>query len=242
MKKRLFLIQVMFLVLFFMLSNELFAKVQTEKHPAINAAKGWRLAVQNWSFNRFTFFEAIDKISSLGLSWMEAYPGQKLSVEYPNAKFDPSLSPELRKLVKARLRETGIRVVNFGVTSLPNDEKECRKTFDFAKEMGINTIMSEPKEDALDLIEKLAKEYKIQVAIHNHPKPSYYWHPETVLKVLEGRSKYLGACADNGHWMRSGIDPLKAFQMLEGKIISIHFKDLNEFGVREAFDVPWGTG
>ncbi len=42
--------------------------------------------------------------------------------------------------------------------------------------------------------------------------------------------------------MRSGINPLDALRKLQGKIICVHFKDLNEFGVKNAHDVPWGTG
>ena len=42
--------------------------------------------------------------------------------------------------------------------------------------------------------------------------------------------------------MRSGIDPVEALKMLEGRIVSLHLKDLNQFGVREAHDVPWGSG
>ena len=41
--------------------------------------------------------------------------------------------------------------------------------------------------------------------------------------------------------MRSGINPLEALKKLEGRIISFHFKDLNDFGM-SAHDVPWGTG
>jgi sugar phosphate isomerase/epimerase len=108
--------------------------------------------------------------------------------------------------------------------------------------MGIETIVSEPPEDAFDLVEKLCDEYKINVAIHNHPNPSHYWNPDTVLKVCNGRSKRIGACADTGHWMRSGINPVEAVKKLKGRIISVHFKDLNEFGNLTAHDVVWGTG
>ena len=107
--------------------------------------------------------------------------------------------------------------------------------------MGIETICSEPPPEAFDLIDKLCQEYDISVAIHNHPKPSRYWDPDKVLEVCEGRSKYIGACADTGHWMRSGVNPLDALRKLEGRIVSFHFKDLNKSG-GGAHDVPWGTG
>jgi len=113
--------------------------------------------------------------------------------------------------------------------------------FDFAKDMGLETIVSEPTEDAFDTIEKLCEQYGLNLAIHNHPNPSRYWNPDTVLKVCKGRSKRIGACADTGHWMRSGLNPIECLKKLEGRIINFHFKDLNKT-VGEARDVPWGTG
>ena len=81
----------------------------------------------------------------------------------------------------------------------------------------------------------------INVAIHDHPKPSHYWNPDTVLKVCQGRSQRIGACADTGHWARSGLNPIECLKKLKGRIISFHFKDLNKLGP-DAHDVPWGTG
>jgi len=152
------------------------------------------------------------------------------------------MSEELRQEALAKLKAADIKLLCYGVVGLPADEAESRKVFDFAKAMGITTICSEPDAEALDTVEKLADEYGINVAIHNHPKPSKYWNPDAVLAAVEGRSKRLGSCADTGHWPRSGVNPLEAIKKLEGRIISFHFKDLNEFGKREAHDVPWGTG
>jgi sugar phosphate isomerase/epimerase len=209
---------------------------------APNAEKlGWRLGCQAYSFNKFTFYEAVDKNASLGLKYIEAYPGQQLSKEKPDLKLDHNMSPETRDEVKAKLREVGVTLVNYGVVGLSNDEAANRIVFDFAKAMGIETIVSEPPPEALELIDKLCQEYDINMAIHNHPRPSRYWNPKKVLDVCQGRSKRIGACADTGHWMRSGVDPLDALKMLEGRIVSFHFKELNEKD-RRAHDVPWGTG
>jgi len=137
-----------------------------------------------------------------------------------------------------KLREAGVKLTNYGVVSLPNNEVECRKVFNFAREMGIETIVSEPPEDAFDIIEKLCKEFKIiKVAIHNHPKPSRYWNSETVLKVCRERSELIGACADTGHWFRSGLNPVEELKKLKGHIVSLHFKDIDG-----GHDVIWGTG
>jgi sugar phosphate isomerase/epimerase len=206
--------------------------------------ESWRLCMQAYTFKEFTFFEAVDKTKSLGLKYIEAYPQQSLSKEKSNVKIDHNMSADIKKEVQQKLSEAGIKLINYGVVALPNYEVECRKVFNFAKEMGIETIVSEPPEDAFDLVEKLCEEYKINVAIHNHPKSpvSHYWDPNTVLKVCQGRSPRIGACADTGHWMRSGINPLEAIKKLKGRIISLHLKDLNEFGNPKAHDCVWGTG
>jgi len=211
---------------------------------SLAAPEPWKLGMQAYSFNRFTFSEAVEKNRALGMDYIECYPGQTLSKENPDVKVGHDMSAKDRRAMKQMLRNAEVRLMNYGVVGLPNNEAECRKVFDFAKDMRIETIVSEPPEDAFDLIDKLCKEYKISVALHNHPKPSHYWDPDTVLRLCEGRSKWIGACADTGHWTRSGVDPLKAVKKLGAakRIISLHFKDLNEFGNPRAHDVPWGTG
>ena len=55
---------------------------------APNAEKlGWRLGCQAWTLHQFTLFETIDKVASLGLHYIEAYGGQKLSKDLPEVTF-----------------------------------------------------------------------------------------------------------------------------------------------------------
>jgi sugar phosphate isomerase/epimerase len=207
---------------------------------------GWRLGCQAWTFNRFPLFQAIDKVSSLGLHYIEVGPKTKFGADYPNVVFEEAMSAESRQVLKKKLTDSGVKLVSYGVAPLEKNLDVSRRTFEFAKDMGMETVVAEPSEDAFDTIEQLCEEYKINVALHNHPKPSHYWNPDTVLKVCRNRSKRIGACADTGHWMRSGIKPLEAVKKLEGRIIEFHFKDLNQFGSggwdSKVHDVPWGTG
>ncbi len=234
---------VIFFGLAFSFAKYSFADEEIYSGGAPNAeAIGWKLGCQAYTFNRFTFFDAIDKVAKLGLRYIEAYPGQKLSPETGDVVFDHNLFPELQQKVKEKLAQANIKLVNYGVVGLPNNEDECRKVFEFAKSMGIETIVSEPPPDAISLVDKLANEYQIKVAIHNHPKPSRYWDYKKVLEVTKDASPLIGSCADTGHWMRSGIEPMEAIKALGPRIISFHLKDLNEFGKRDAHDVIWGTG
>jgi len=204
---------------------------------------GFALGCQAWSFNHYTFFEAIDKTRQTGCRLIEAYPGQKLSPDKPNVRFDHNSSQEVLDAVRKKLDQAGVKLVAYGVVGLGKDEAADRKVFDFAKKMGILTIVTEPEEGSFPLLSRLAKEYDIRVAVHNHPKrPNYkYWSPDYVLQCVKGLDKRVGSCADTGHWMRSGINPIDALKKLDGRVLHLHIKDLNKYG-RNAHDVPFGTG
>ena len=213
-------------------------------HGAPHAERlGWRLGTQAWSFKEFTFFDAIDKTASLGLRCIETGPFQIVSPDRPNEKFTEDSPADVRKAIKRKLADCDVKLMSWGVVPLYKDAGKSRKVFDFAKEMGIETLAAEPDEqDAFETLDRLCEEYSMKIAIHNHPQPSHYWNPDVVLKACEGRSHRIGACADTGHWVRSGLDPVECLKKLDGRIIEFHFKDINKKGDRKAYDVPWGTG
>lgn len=197
---------------------------------------GWRVGCQLYSFHTKSFREAVEMNASLGLNVAEAFPTHRLTPEN-DAPLTADLSAADKKLVQKILADNGVCLHGFGVVS------ECdRKTFDFVKEMGIETITCEPPIEAFDDIEKLVEEYDVKIAIHNHPKPSSaYWDYRTILKVCEGRDSRIGACVDVNHLMRSDLNPLEALRALKGRIVSFHFGDLNQYGPL-GHDVPLGTG
>lgn len=202
---------------------------------------GWRLACQAYTFGRngVTLFDTLDILKDVGIRNVELFPGQKLSKDNP-VSVGENMPKEAIEALKAKLQELRIRPVAFGVTGVPKDEAAARKLFEWAKTMGIGTIVSEPGADQFTLLDKLAQEYNIKVALHNHPKPSSYWDPQVVLDRSKDCSKLIGACADTGHWARSGLTPVDCIKKLEGRIVEFHFKDLNQMG--NGHDVPWGTG
>ncbi len=205
--------------------------------PQRRQRPGWQLSCQAWTFRELTVLETLDTLQSLGIRFVEFFPGQRLSKDKPIG-FDHNAAPEVIAEVKAKLQATGVRAIAYGVVGLGSDEASARKVFEFAKTMGIRVLTTEPREEDLAMLDKLAQEYKIGIAIHNHPKPSHYWSPETVLKAVDGKSALVGACADTGHWYRSGLNPVDCLKQLKGRVISLHFKDLDA----NKGDVPFGTG
>jgi sugar phosphate isomerase/epimerase len=219
---------------------------------------GWQMSIHAYTFRKFSIFECIDKTAALGLTHMSL--SGSVSLTGKDSVSTIQLSDKDAAAIQKAVADKGIKLVNIGVVKLPPDEAASRKVFEFAKKMGIDTLVAEPEPAALDTVEKLCKEYNIKVAIHNHPKPSPYWNPDTVLAAVKDRTPLMGACADTGHWLRSGLDPVECLKKLEGRVITLHFKDLvpeepktqdtaaatskkkKKSESKAMHDVPWGTG
>ena len=206
-----------------------------------NADKlGWRVGFSAYTFRGLTLFETLDKIAAVGLHYTELFAWQKLSPQHADATPGPGLSKTLRQDLKKKASDLGIQMIAC-YTGL--DKAEAAKTFfEFAADMGFQAIVSEPPQGLLDAIEKLTAEYKIDLALHNHPKPSHYWDPETGLKALAGRSARMGFCCDTGNWCRCGLEPAAVLKRVGSRAKMFHLKDLDAFGVPGARDVIWGQG
>jgi sugar phosphate isomerase/epimerase len=209
-----------------------------ESNTAAADQLGWQLDMHSRTLKNFNLFDEMDKTTALGIKYFSL----AANVPFEGAKETPcvKLTDAQIKKIKDQASAKGLKLANVYL-QLPADESECRKGFEFARKVGVDIIVGEPKPDALDTVEKLCKEYNIKVAIHNHPQPSHYWNPETVLKAIKGRTPLMGACGDTGHWQRSGYDPVDCLKQLQGHIFCLHFKDLTE-KKKGAHDLPWGTG
>ncbi len=199
----------------------------------------WKLAAIAWTFRTHTFFETVDRVHELGLHYLGAFPGQELGGGL-EGKLEVGMDEGNRKKVLEYLQSKNVKLIDFGVYT-PEGYDGWKALFEFAKSMGIENIVSEPVKDDLPIVATLCEEYQIPVAIHNHPAPSAYAHPDTMLAVLKRSPEYIGACADVGHWVRSGFDAVDALRKIEGRIYELHFKDItgdNTGGV----DTVWGTG
>lgn len=214
---------------------------------------GWTMAIHSYTFKNFSIFDAIDKTAAVGLQDMSISGSVNL---LQNGKIKtiktPTITTKDFAAIQEHMKAKGLhtKFVNMGVVKPTANEEESRKLFEAARRLGIDILVAEPETHGkleelplvMDVVEKLAKEFNIKVAIHNHPGPkNFYWDPKVVLAAVQGRSPLLGACCDVGHYVRSGLEPVACLKLLEGRIIALHFKDLNEKSPK-ATDVPWGTG
>jgi sugar phosphate isomerase/epimerase len=204
---------------------------------------GWRMAVQLYSYRRYPFYEAMERIAALGVRHVEICFFLGLDKARPKLKTNEDLGPDVRKELKDKLSEKGMSLSSFYADLGANADK-AKRIFEFCREMGAGMIVAEPPASALEMIDRLCEEYGINVGVHNHPEKKGYrfWQPEGVLEAIKDRSKRIGACCDTGHWVRSGLDPVECLRKMEGRIVGFHLKDAAEMDKRNAKDTILGQG
>ncbi len=240
MKKLLSIIPLLVLVLLFTNCSERTAPTTgTTDSTSNNSTSDWVLGVQLWTFHEFPFVTAINKTDTAGIDYIEAFLGQPLGGSFQGS-FDVKTSAETRTAIRQLLQSKGITMNAFGVV-VPSSIDEWRKTFQLGKDMGVRYITAEPLKHHLDSVNMLSGQFGIPVAIHDHPRPSAYWHPDSVIAAMNGRPN-IYACADVGHWARSGLDVVECLKKLEGRIIGGHLKDVKVFNQTDAADTRLGTG
>ena len=201
---------------------------------------GFAISLQCWTLREFPVLQAIEMAANTGVTGLEFFPGQPLGGTFGDAQFGPDMTDDQVQAVLNQLKKNHLVAFNFGVTEIPKDEAEARKTFELAKKFNLYGVTTESL-GSLDTLEKLAKEYDIKVCFHNHPKPSALWHPDTVWKAIDGRHANIGYCADLGHWAASGLNPLTVIQKIAPRVRSFHIKDRASITAPSP-DQPLGTG
>lgn len=178
----------------------------------------FRVGIQSYSLRAFPFDKALELTQRLGLRYWEGFQNH----------VPISADPAARQAVLAALKEARVVLDSWGVQGFDGNEQSARRVFEFARAMGIRTISADPSPDALDLLDRLVQEYKVNIAIHNHGPGSRYDKISSVENALRGRHPRMGACIDTGHFLRSGEDPVEAIRRLGKRVHGVHLKDVKD--------------
>jgi len=181
-------------------------------------AAGLKLGIQIYSLRGFPVDVALDHTKNLGFEEVEFFSGM-----FPLTASDE----EIQKMVQ-KVKGLGLRISAHGVNGFSKDAEANRKVFEFAKKAGIKNISAAPTPDSMDSLNDLVKEYDIRIAIHNHGPSDRFNKVVDVLRAIEGRDPRIGACADLGHFIRSGEKPVDVIRALAGRLYGVHLKDFAE--------------
>jgi sugar phosphate isomerase/epimerase len=128
--------------------------------------------------------------------------------------------------------------VSFGAADFGGTEAEARKVFEFGKKLKVKTIISDPPPESLILLDKLANEYNINVALTSATTARRYVTCEIMLDAMKDRSKRIAVCADLMAWKLAGQDPIECVKKLSGHVVLVHLSDVDA----EKHSVPVGAG
>jgi type 1 glutamine amidotransferase len=209
---------------------------------AVTAIFGWKLAVPLSAFPEATFFEALEKQNALFLRNVEASSTQKVSADIPK-NLDHHLTPAELEAVQKRLRAMNQRLVAYQDLFIGDSEEEDRKVFAFAKSLNIETLIASPPPTALPMIDKLAAEFEINIAILNRGRDATPWYadPAKLLQSIQSRSSRIGVCVDTGSWMEAGIKPVEGLVVVSERLMAVRLRDRSALG-HSGRDVILGAG
>jgi sugar phosphate isomerase/epimerase len=184
------------------------------------AAQGtlpWKLGIQLYSLRGYPVAKALEHARDLGFEAVEFFPGM-LPIALDNSV----------ALMRDKVQGLGLAISAAFVGSFSKDTAANRKLFEYGKLLGVRTLVGDPAPDSFDSLDELVKEYDMRVAIHNHGPGHRYNKAIDVLRVIENRDKRIGACADLGHYIRSGERPVEVIRLLADRIYGVHLKDFAE--------------
>jgi sugar phosphate isomerase/epimerase len=194
--------------------------------------RGLKMGVASYSLRKFTLDQAIAMTRSLGLKYICLK-----DVHLPLKSTAAQRHEARRKALAA-----GLTILGGGVITIRNQPEEIRNIFEYARDAGMPTIVCSPDHDALDAVEKMARQFGIRMAIHNHgPGDKRYPSPLDAFRMVKDRDELMGICLDVGHTVHLGEDPVAAIEKCSSRLYDFHMKDVAQ-ATPKGKDVVIGKG
>jgi sugar phosphate isomerase/epimerase len=176
------------------------------------------VGIQMYSLRGYDVDTALRHAHDLGFEVIEMYPGQ-----FPINSTDDEIKSRL-----SQFEGLGLRCLAHGVNRFTKDHDKNRAIFEFAKKAKIRNLSADPDPDSFDSLDKLVAEFDIRIAIHNHGPKHRYNKVTDVLNAIRDHHQLIGACADLGHYIRSGENSVDVIRALKGRLYGVHLKDFAE--------------
>lgn len=183
-----------------------------------------KLGVASYSLRKFPRARAIQMVKALGTPYINLK-----SVHLPYES-----SPEQLAAARREIEAAGLEIVGGGTITFERDtDEEVEKYFAYARGAGMPRIVATADPPILPRIERFARRYDIEVAIHNHgPEDKRYPSPYDALKFVGAMDRRMGLCIDVGHTVRTGTDVVRAIEDAGPRLLDMHVKDLRDLKIK----------
>jgi inosose dehydratase len=196
--------------------------------PAPEEADPWlglKIGVATYTVRELPIEEAIKAIKRVGLKY--------ISIKNVKNHIDLSHTPEERKQRVQMFKDAGLIPLSVGNVGMKNDEADIRRAFEYARDIGVSTMVCAPQKDSIPILDKMVKEFDIKLAIHNHgPEDKQFPSPYDVMQAVGKYDKRIGLCIDVGHTARANVDPAESILKCRERLYDLHMKDISALGNR----------
>ncbi|MFB3784727.1 MAG: sugar phosphate isomerase/epimerase family protein [bacterium] len=182
-----------------------------------HSAKNLKLGLASYTARKFSLDETLEMMKKIGMKYV--------TLKDFHLKMDST--KEERQEAARKVKEAGINLMGCGVVYLKNDAKQIRNAFEYARDAGMPVMVSAPDLDALPAVARMAEEYDIKVAIHNHgPNDDRYPSHMDAYKSAKQFGEHMGVCIDIGHTVRLGLNEVEAVHAVHDRLYDFHIKDV----------------
>ena len=186
--------------------------------PAGDRWRGLKAGVASYTLRKLPLDAAIAAVRRVGL--------QYVSIKDFHLPLDSTA--EQRKAVAAKFKEAGITPLSVGNVGMKNDPADIRRAFEYARDIGVPTIVCSPEPASMKILDAMVKEFDIRLAIHNHgPEDKKFPSPYDVWTAVQAYDKRIGLCIDVGHTARAKVDPAEAIRKCRERLYDCHLKDID---------------
>lgn len=201
-----------------LVSSAMFAQKpkRPDPQPAPEIEEAFKLGVAGYTFYKFDLQTTLETL-------------QRCDVQYLCIKdFHLPVESTDKEIKAFHEKCADYGVIGYAVGPLYMKTKEdIDKYFDYAKRVGVKTIVGVPGYELLPYVDKKVKEYGFNYAIHLHgPDIEIYQDADEVWEKTKDLDPRIGMCLDIGHDTRNGKDPVADMKKYHTRVFDVHLKDV----------------
>ncbi|PIF05983.1 MAG: xylose isomerase [Draconibacterium sp.] len=187
-----------------------------DPQPAPETGETFKLGMAGYTFNKFDLDKTLETL-------------ERCDVHYLCIKnFHLPLESTDGEIAAFHAKLKAHNVTGYAVGPLyMKSEADVDKCFEYARRVGVTTIVGVPNYELLAYVDKKVKEYGFNFAIHLHgPDIAIFPDAEDVWEHTKNLDPRIGMCLDIGHDTRNGKDPVEDLIKYHTRVFDIHLKDV----------------
>ena len=179
-----------------------------------------RLGVASYALRNFPRTQAIAMIKQLGI--------REASISEVHLPYKST--PEEMAAGRDEFDAAGLHIASGGVVDMDKgDEAAIQVHFNYAKNCGMPMLIAGAAPQTLPIIEKLAKQYNLRIAILNRgPEDKVSPNPQAAVKLMGNMDPRIGVCLDVAGAVRAGVDLIDTIRAAGDRLLDIRVKDLRD--------------